>query len=397
MRARALWKARWNLTRLLIAAILLWVLAAGTGGRLARLQLAALPDADLLAEARDLRARGHYSEALVVCDAALAGTPAPALAADLARERAEIAAEQNSLMRRLKDVARGAITGGGPAAEGEDVPDPSLELLAGAVATDLFVVGDIRDLVIQASRFARGRKTDPVIIALSGIGIATTVVPAVDWAPALLKTARKAGAMSEGIASFIRKAAAERRTADIIRLADDAAEIARHASPAGAIRLMKHADSADDAAHMARFLARSGAPGALALKATGPAGLDLVRTAENLRAAGRVDDALAIERTLVKVGAKGKAGERFLRAGGLKALARVHPLVGIAKSVWKGNAEALIRRALEALDPTAAWTLPAAAAWVFAELALLARRSTTMGKSAPRPTSSRRTPVARPA
>ncbi|MFN7022484.1 MAG: hypothetical protein ACK4WH_14305 [Phycisphaerales bacterium] len=373
MKVSSLWRARWNIARLAAASFVLWALLSGSAARLARLQLDALPDTDLLAEARALRSAGHFAEALAVCDAGLAEPPSPEAAAAMAREREEIAAEQRSLARRLKDLARGALTGGASTSD-PDAPDPSLELLIGAVATDLFVIGDVRDLILQGLRLARGEKSDPVIIALSGVGLATTVAPAVDWAPALLKAARRAGAMSDGLAGFIRSAAAQGRTRDIVRLADDAAEIARHASPAGAIRIIRHADTADDAAKLARFLSGHGARGAYALKSTGAAGVDAVRAADSLRAAGKAADAAALERTLVKVGAKGRAGERFLRAGGARALMKPHPLVGLAKAVWKGNAEALVRRAVEAFDPAFAWALPACAAWVFVELALLLRR-----------------------
>ena len=39
-----------------------------------------------------------------------------------------------------------------------------------------------------------------VIVALSAVGLATTLAPEVDWAPSLLKAARRAGSMTEGTA-----------------------------------------------------------------------------------------------------------------------------------------------------------------------------------------------------
>lgn len=370
---RLLWvyRAKWNTARLLLAAFVLWALVAGTPARLAMLQLDAIPDADPLPQIRELRAAGRYAEALVVCDAAEKAAVGEH-AAEIRAERAAIEAEQRGVMRRLKDVARGAITGGSARSEGG--PDPSLELLLGAVATDLFVIGDVRDLVIQSGRWMRGEETDTVVIALSGVGIATTLAPEIDWAPSLLKAARKAGAMTDSFALFLRKAAGEHRVADLRRVMDDSATIARHASPAGALQLMKHVDNADDAAHLASFLTRTGPVGANALRVAGSAGADMAKTAETLRTAGRVAEAAAIEKTLLKVGRKGTAGAAWLSRGGLRAMTRMHPLVGLAKAVWKGNAQALVRRALELLDPTTGWSIPAAAAWVFVELALLLRR-----------------------
>ncbi len=371
---RTLWQSRWGVLRLGAACFLLWVLAAGTPARLARLQLASLPDADFAAEVAALRERGRYAEAMVVADAALASTTGAARDA-VALERKKASAEQQSALRRLKDLTRGAITGGNTgASQDPDAPDPSLELLAGAVATDLFVVGDVRDLIIQSGRWVRGEKTDPVIAALAGVGVLTTLAPEIDWAPSLLKAARKAGAMTDRFADFLLAAVKGRRTRELRTLAADTAEIARRASPAGAVRLMKYIDNADDAARLARFLERSGARGAVALRVTGREGIEMVRAADAMRAAGRIDDAAAVERVLIAASTKGPAGVHWLARGLYRPLLRPHPLVGIAKSLWKGNAQALVARAIERLDPSAGWALPGAAAWAFFEAALLLRR-----------------------
>jgi hypothetical protein len=371
--ATRLWRSRWNAARLLVAALLVWALAVDTPARIARLQLALLPDADLAAEVRTLRERGRFAEALVVADAGLAALDASDPRRDqLTRERAETQRRQQSMLRRLSDLARGALTGGGAAAA--DGPDASLELLLGAVATDLLVIGDVRDLVIQSARWARGQSTDPVIVALSGVGIATTAAPLADWAPSVLKAARKSGAMTRSMADVVVRAARDRNLADLRRIMDDAAVIARVASPAGAMRLFRHVDSADDAARLARFLERGGPAAARALHIGGEPAIRLAKSAESFRAAGRIDDALAIERTLLLAAGKGDAGAKWLARGLHRPLLRAHPLVGIAKSLWKGNAQALIARTLELFDPWSRWTLPAAAAWLFIEIALMLRR-----------------------
>jgi hypothetical protein len=372
-RLLTLWRCRWGFLRLAIAASLVWILAADTPSRLARIQLASLPDADFAAEIRQMRERGRYTEALVVADAGLETTPHGATHDAISHERELTLQQQQSTLRRLKDLARGAITGGGASTD-TNAPDPSLELLVGAVATDLFVVGDIRDLVIQSGRWIRGDKTDPVIAALAGIGLVTTLAPEIDWAPSLLKATRKAGAMTDRFAQFITTAARERRIEALRTVMSDTATIARHASPAGAVRLMKHVDSAEDAARLARFLERTGARGAHALRTGGKEGLEMVRAAESLRAAGKIDDAVAVERVLLAASAKGRAGASWLARGLHRPLLRPHPLIGIAKSLWKGNAQALIARAIESLDPFSQWALPAAAAWAFLEAAMLLRR-----------------------
>lgn len=373
MSVRGVWRGKWNLARAIVAGAVVWMLAVDTAPRMARLQLASLPNADYVKQVDDLVASGRYAEAMVVADAGLAATSgAEHDRVTAARERTLTA--QRGLLRRLKDLARGAITGGGSGTGGEAAEDASLELLLGAVATDLFVVGDIRDLIIQGGRWARGQKPDVVIAALAGVGVATTLAPEIDWAPSVLKVARKVGAMPARMGEFIAAAAKRGDTGALKKVIDDTAQVAKAASPAGAVRIMKQAESVEDLASMARFLEKSGASGAHALAVTGKRGTEALRSAEALRAAGKADEAIAAERLLVAVGGKGRAGARFMDRGLHRVLLRPHPIVGLIKSAYKGNAQALVARALDLIDPYARWALPAAAAWLFVELAVLLNR-----------------------
>ncbi len=76
----------------------------------------------------------------------------------------------------------------------------SYDDLAGSVTGDLVMYGDVRDLVKQ---FVFEDKKDSVIIAMSTLGIFTTLYPPVDTAPALIKTAKKAGVITEGVGQHI--------------------------------------------------------------------------------------------------------------------------------------------------------------------------------------------------
>lgn len=357
-----LWGARWGVARLAVAAALTAVLAGDTGARLARLQLASLAPMDYAAEVDALRAEGRYAEAALVGevgleDADVQGAAREALRAAAARN----AAERDSILRRLADAGRGAVTGQGD----------SLESLIGAVGTDLFVVGDVRDLAIQGTRLMVDGEADPVILALSGAGIALTAAPQVDWAASILKIARKSGAMSARLADEVvamaRGAAggAGGGGGGGTRLLTDVAEIARAASPGGAVRLLRHVESAEDVASAAAFLRRSGPGprGFLALHVTGADGLKLVSKADD-----------ATDAAVKAAAGKGAAGAAWLRRGGAARLLRPHFIVGGIKAVYKGNAEALVRRGLEALSPQAWWLLPLVAAWTVLEGVLLAGR-----------------------
>jgi hypothetical protein len=167
-----LWRARWNLLRLAVAAFLLFTIASDTEARLARLQYAALPEFDYATEVGYLRGSGRYGEALVVAEAGLDAASGPAREA-IQREKDLTLKEQSSYLRRAKDLGLGALSGRGDSIEG----------LIGAVAADFFVVGDVRDLVIQGGRYVLDGETDELILILSGVGLATTLAPEVDWVP----------------------------------------------------------------------------------------------------------------------------------------------------------------------------------------------------------------------
>lgn len=379
-----IWKCRWSAVRLAVAAFLLWAVVADSGARLARRQLAALPDFDHAAEVVRLREAGRFGEALVIADAGVAVTGDAETRARIEREKIATEEAQASWLRRFKDVARGAITGGAQLGGSTDeAPDVSLEVLVGAIATDLFVVGDIRDLVIQGYRYASEGEADPVIVGLSAVGIATTLAPEIDWAPSVLKAARRAGALGERLSEWLVKALRGGRMREVDSLLTDTATMARTASPAGAVRLLRHVDEPQDAARIARFLSREGRAGAGALHVTGEAGTAALRQADALRAAGKVEDAARLEVLVLKAGSKGERGASWLKAGGYRALVKPHPIVGALKGLYKGNVSALVQRVLERLDPFGWWVVPLLCAWtVFESLLLLRRLTRVPGKRA---------------
>jgi hypothetical protein len=353
-----LWRARWNVLRLIVAAFLLWAVSADTGARLARLQLSALPDFDYASEVAYLRAAGRYGEAVMVADAGLASA-APEVREKIKQERDATVAEQSSYLRRAKDLGLGALSGKGT----------STEALIGAVAADFFIVGDVRDLVIQSGRYVLDGEADEVVLALSGIGIATTLAPEVDWVPAVLKAAKKAGAMTKGFGESLLKLAKAGNKEGLMALCRDVRRLAEHASPGGAARLLRHAENPEELAKIARFVEREPA-GAFALHVAGKEGADVVKGAEKAGSSA----AAASERALVLAARKGERGVGWLRTGAWRVLARPHPLVGLAKGLWKGNVEQLAARVAEALDPKAWWLVPLLGAWSVLELLLLVGR-----------------------
>ncbi|TWA83105.1 hypothetical protein FBZ83_106288 [Azospirillum brasilense] len=107
-------------------------------------------------------------------------------------------AEETSGWRAMSRTARRAAAGVATG-EGEDAVG-----IAAALASDLTVVGDVRDLAVQASRMIRGEAVDELTLGLSMAGVALTagtVATAGGALPAktgvsLAKLARKTGRLS---------------------------------------------------------------------------------------------------------------------------------------------------------------------------------------------------------
>lgn len=351
-----LWGCRWNAARLACAVFLAWVFAADTGARLARLQMAALPDFDYIAEVRSLRAEGRYGEAVTIADAGLDVLKGEQ-ARELLIEKERALAEQDSVVRMLKDAGKGALSGRAT----------SLEGLVGALAADFFVVGDVRDVVIEGGKFALDGESDEVVLALSVVGLVTTLAPQVDWVPSLLKLARRIGTLSEGLARFITRGVRTQNGEDLRGLFKSVAEMSEASTPGAAVRLLKHADSPADAAVLAGYLKRQ-QRGAFALHVTGGEGAALVKRA----AAGSTGlSAEATELLVLKAARKGASGRLYIAGGAARALLRPHPLVGLAKGLWKGNVPDALTRAVDRmaakLDIAVWWILPLVAAWGFLE------------------------------
>lgn len=174
---------------------------------------------------------------------------APAL-----RERARALADNSWRRAASRTVAflHGFATGDGDSAAG----------FAGAVAADLTVVGDLRDGGAQLGHWLRGEPVDEVVLALSGGGIvlsAATVASGGGALPAraawsLVKmSARQGGRLTRQLVL------AAGRGADVRPALRQVAVLARAASPAGAVRVLRHVDTAADLSRAQRLAARYGA------------------------------------------------------------------------------------------------------------------------------------------
>src|SRR5271156_2656552 len=117
---------------------------------------------------------------------------------ELVRKVADAVTEENSTPHFARRFATGLVTG-----NADDVAS-----LSGTVTGDLFVIGDVRDVVRESKHLAMGEETDRLVLGLATAGIAVTAatyfsaggtVP-VRAGLSLVKDARKVGRLSEGLA-----------------------------------------------------------------------------------------------------------------------------------------------------------------------------------------------------
>src|SRR5439155_20344841 len=114
-------------------------------------------------------------------------------------------AEENSTAHYARRFATGLVTG-----NAEDVAS-----LSGTVAGDLFVFGDIRDVVREAKHLVMGEDTDRLVLGLATVGLAVTAatyisvggVAPVRAGLTLVKDARKVGRLGEGLTQWAGRSA----------------------------------------------------------------------------------------------------------------------------------------------------------------------------------------------
>jgi hypothetical protein len=177
------------------------------------------------------------------------------------------------VLGRLYRVSKGVVVG-----QGE-----SLEEMIGAVGSDFFVVGDVRDLVIQAGRTWTGADPDPVVAALAGLGLVTEF-PALkefDVMPALLKCFRKAGALTERFARFFIGACEEavklRKTEKLTEAFAHTRVLGRSLGLARTAGLYRYVNTPGDLATLAKWVEKDKDAAWLCVRMGGADGLDALK------------------------------------------------------------------------------------------------------------------------
>jgi hypothetical protein len=195
-----------------------------------------------------------------------------ALPEDLSRRVTEAVAEENSASHFAQRFATGLVTG-----TADDVAS-----LSGTVAGDLFVFGDIRDVVREGKHLAMGEDTDHLILGLATAGLAVTAATYVSLGGAvpvragltLVKDARKVGRLGEGLTRWAGRSAREIVDAPMLQNAVVTGSVLRPGETIGAIKAAFRAEKAGGLVRLAQDVGR------LSEKAGTKGALDTLRIAE---------------------------------------------------------------------------------------------------------------------
>ena len=234
------------------------------------------------------------------------------LPGELSQRVSDAVTEENSSSHFARRFATGLVTG-----NADDAGS-----LSGTVAGDLFVFGDVRDVVRESKHLVMGEDTDRLVLGLATAGLAVTAATYVSVggvAPVragltLVKDARKVGRLGEGLiewagrsareavdmpmlqnavasgsvmhpgqtVSAIRAAFHAEKAGALVRLAKDVGRISEKAGARGAIDTLRIAEGPEDVARAARLAESSGGQTRAILKMLGRGALLLAAGAFDL-------------------------------------------------------------------------------------------------------------------
>ncbi|WP_315831761.1 hypothetical protein [Bradyrhizobium prioriisuperbiae] len=195
---------------------------------------------------------------------------------------------ENSAAHAATRFATGLVTG-----EADD-----LASLSGTVAGDLFVFGDIRDVVREGKRLATGEEPDRLVLGLATAGLAITAATYVSVGGAapvragltLVKDARKTGRLGAGLAGWAGRSARDVVDTAMLREAVTTASVARPGASITAIKAAFRAEKAGAllraAKDVGRVSERVGTRGALETLRVAEGPKDIARAARLAEAKG---------------------------------------------------------------------------------------------------------------
>lgn len=314
----------------------------------------ALADHDYLADIETLCQQGKLTEALTlsrfVCEQATYPQQPQAC-----QRAAQLEIETRRFWYRASSFAKGAWTG--TATNGW--------ALAGATTADFFVVGDVRDLVIQSWFWSRGQETDELLMALSAVGVLTVTLPSVDWLPALSKAAVRLKAFSKPFVRYLldmsRQTIRTGTRTPLRRVFRELRHVSDRLGPANTLGILPVVERAEDMTTLAHLVHQHPQRTYGLLKTGGRQAFDVL--------AHTSPDSTA---DLVRAARKGVAGVQLFQGFG-RRLFTSHLLAGAAKALHRGRLPQAVSWWLAAQTPlvrfgitgmlAVAWLLTLTALW----------------------------------
>jgi hypothetical protein len=253
---------------------------------------------------------GNYDDAVMYQE--IASYAGMTLNTDTKARLDEEKSTSSKVVRNTGNFLEGFVTG-----DGNDSAS-----FAGALASDLTVVGDVRDIGTEGTKLVTGQDYSRLILGLSVVGLAATTATVVTGGGALparagvslLKVAGKAGTLIKSFASEITRlvseavnfpklgttlksvdltdVAATRRavsdytsgvsTVKLMPVLDDVAALEKNVGPAESVRLMRSIENTEDLASITKMSGKLGNKTRGIIELTGKTSLRAFKTAMNL-------------------------------------------------------------------------------------------------------------------
>lgn len=274
----------------------------------------------------------------------LAGARNIAVSDELSKRVSDAVTETNSGSHFAKRFATGLVTG-----NADDIAS-----LSGTVAGDLFVFGDIRDIVREGKHLAMGEETDRLVLGLAAAGLAVTAATYVSVGGAapvragltMVKDARKVGRLGEGLTEWAGRSAREVVDTPVLQQAVATGSVLRPGETVSAIRAAFRAEKAGALVRLAKDVGRVGE------KAGSRGALDTLRIAEGpkdvARAARLAESKGGQTRALLKILGRGAlllaAGAFDLSTWVFGALLALFGFLSSIKATTERATESWLRR-----------------------------------------------------
>lgn len=198
---------------------------------------------------------------------------------ELSQRVSDAVTEENSSSHFARRFATGLVTG-----NADDAGS-----LSGTVAGDLFVFGDVRDVVRESKHLVMGEDTDHLVLGLATAGLAVTAATYVSvggLAPVragltMVKDARKVGRLGEGLTEWAGRSAREAVDMPMLQNAVASGSVMHPGQTVSAIRAAFHAEKAGALVRLAKDVGR------VSEKAGARGAIDTLRIAEGPEDLGR--------------------------------------------------------------------------------------------------------------